>query len=90
MGWDVATDTQPVARKDYHCQASDWINNMMVRNDLTSDEREAYEKAEAEGWKILKGTKYIKTDGFWDGEPSVFRARPDMDAICKKYELYQE
>ena len=90
MGWDVATNTEPVARKEYRCQASEWVNNMMARDELTEDELEVYEKAEAEGWKILKGTKYLKTDGFWDGEPSTFRARPDMDAICQKYHLYHD
>jgi hypothetical protein len=79
-----------VARKDYHCQASDWINNMMGGEDFTPEELVIYKKAKAEKFKILKGTKYLKVDGFWEGEPSVFRARPDMDAICQKYELYRE
>ena len=88
MNWTVATSTEPKARKEYECQASEWVNNVMCRDDLTDDERIAYDKAKADGFKITKGMKYRKTDGFWDGDPSTFRARPEMDDICIKYNIY--
>ncbi len=88
MEWDVATNTEPVARKEYICQASEWINNRCCRDDLTPDEQILYDKASSDGFKITKGMKYRKTDGFYDGEPSVFRARPEMDDICLKYDMY--
>jgi len=90
MSWNPCTNSEPIARKQYNCQASDWVNNTLCLDDLTEDERKAYKTAEAEGWKILKGTRYLKASGFYDGEPSVFRARPDMDAICQKYQLYSD
>ena len=90
MGWDVATNTEPVARKEYRCDASEWINNMMDLDDFTSEELGLFDTARTEGFKILKGSKYLKTTGFWDGEPSVFRARPEMDVICRKYNLYSD
>ena len=51
---------------------------------------DAISKAVAEGCKILKGQRYIKVSGKREGEFAVFRARPEIDAICKKYELYRE
>ena len=88
MTWNVATDTEPVARKSYRCDACDCFHSIAEKSDLTPEEEAVYEKAAADGFKIPKGTKYFKTSSFWDGEPSVFRARPDMDAICQKYDLY--
>jgi len=88
--WDVATYSEPVARKEYRCQACEWIDNMMSRDDLTPEERVLYDIARADGFHILKGEKYRKTDGIWEGSSSVFRARPDMDDICNKYDLYAE
>ena len=90
MSWDEATNTEPTARKEYRCQASEWVNNMMGRDDFTPDELIIFDKAKAEKFKILKGTKYRKVSGIWEGESSVFRARPDMDDICLKYDLYDD
>jgi len=88
MSWDVATNTEPVARKNYMCDACDCFHRMADKGDLTPEEEVAYEAAAADGFKIPRGMKYLKTHGFYDGEPSVFRARPDMDAICIKYDIY--
>jgi len=88
MTWDIATNTEPVARKEYHCQASDWITNYMCDDDFTPEELIIFKKAQAEKFKILKGTQYRKVSGIWEGESSVFRARPDMDDICQKYDIY--
>jgi len=90
MTWDCYTNTEPVARKEYRCDAADCIHRVICFEDLEGDEIPVYQKAKAEGFKILKGTKYLKTSGFWEGEPSVFRARPDLDEICLKYSLYDE
>ena len=72
----------------YWCGACEWINNTCCRDDLTDEEKVLYDQAKSDGFKILKGMKYAKTHGFYDGEPSVFRARPEMDAICHKYDIY--
>lgn len=92
MTWEVSTLTTPVARKDYHCQASDWIDNTLGWNEEEYEEadRPAIRKALAEGKKILKGTQYVKVTGKWEGEFDTFRARKDLNDICHKYELYPE
>ncbi len=91
MGWEMETTSQPVARKDYPCQAAHWIDNAgYTEGDYEPEDWAVIEKAEAEGWKILKGTQYTKTEGKWEGEFDVYRARLDLDAICNKYEIYQD
>lgn len=87
--WEVETVTNPVARKDYHCQASDWIVNAgLDERDYEAEDWAVIEKAKAEGFQIKKGTKYLKVSGKFDGEFQVFRAREELEAICQKYELY--
>lgn len=91
MGWELESVTQPVARKDYHCQASDWVERAGLEEaDYSAEDWATIEKARAENWAIKKGTQYTKTEGKWEGEFSVFRARLDLDAICQKYGIYQE
>ena len=81
----------PVARKDYYCNASDWIcNSFLCDEDYDPEDLVTIEKAREENWKILKGTKYVKVIGKWNGEFQTFRGRPELDAICHKYDLYQE
>lgn len=87
--WEFCEEIKPIAKKDYCCDASDYISEM-DDCDFCSDDIEVIEKARVEGNKILKGTKYIKISGKWDGEFAVFRARPDLDEICRKNNLYRE
>ena len=89
MCWDFAVHTEQLARKDYRCQASDWINSGYCELDFDPEDWQAIMKAKGEGWKILKGTNYLKVKGKWEGEFCVFRARPELDAICHKYDLYE-
>lgn len=90
--WEIEASGYPVARKDYDCQAVDWIDNTIGFNkeEFTPEEWEKIELARNKGFKILKGEKYLKVSGKYDGEFSVFRAIPDLDEICKKYDLYHE
>jgi hypothetical protein len=91
MSWDVSTETNPKARKEYHCMASDWFENAgLCDEDFDLADRPIIAKARAENWKILPGTRYIKIKGIWEREASTFRARKDMDKICRKYELYDD
>lgn len=90
MGWELETTTRPVARKDYHCQASDWIENSgLERADYSEEDWSTIEKARSESWVIKKGTQYLKTEGKWEGEFAVFRARFDLDEICQNHDIYQ-
>ncbi len=91
MGWELATESQPVARKVYHCEASDWIDNCgFDESDYSPEDWAAIEKARAENWEIRTGTKHLKIQGKWEGEFSTFRARLELDAICHKYQIYQD
>lgn len=91
MPWEFYETTTQVARKNYSCDASEIIiNTGYVKEDFTPDEWELFCKAHAEDFKILKGSEYIKTKGKYDGDFSVFRARPEIDAICVKYDFYLE
>jgi len=89
--WDLAETTTPVARKEYPCGAWDWICNAGLDElDYKPEDWRVIQDAKKEGCKILKGSKYTKTSGKYDGEFSVFRARIDLDKICQDYGLYPE
>ena len=89
MIWDFAETTTQKARRDYHCDASDWISNISGI-DYNEEDWDIFLKAKNEDFKILKGTMYTKTKGKWEGEFSIFRARVDLNDICLKYDLYTE
>jgi len=90
MTWDIFTDTDPVAKKDYHCDACRyWLSNM-GENEFDGDDLLLYQAAKTDGIKIKKGTKYVKREGKWDGEWCTFRARVDMNNLCIKLDLYND
>ena len=89
--WEIETVTYPKARKEYHCQASDCINQCgLCERDFEPKDWLTIKAAEKENYKILKGTKYVKISGKWEGEFSVFRARLDLNDICNKEQLYPD
>ena len=89
MHWNFETESHPVATKEYHCQASDWIIAAGENEgDYDPEDWEIIQKARAEGWKILPGTRYLKISGLFDCDWTTFRAREDLDEICHKYDLY--
>lgn len=91
MHWGFCNQSESAARRDYCCDAWHWIANAgFSEEDYEPEDWQVIENARKEGFKILKGTQYIKVKGIWDGEWSVFRARKDLDAICRKYRLYCE
>ncbi len=89
MGWEMVTTSEPVARKAYHCEASEWIDNSgWGEGDYSPEDWALIEKARAENFEIKPGTQYVKVQGKWEGDFTVFRARKDLDHICHEYELY--
>lgn len=80
-----------LARKEYECMASDWIIECGLKNlpPLTFAEWRQIIRARDDNWRIPKGSNYlvqvIKGDDIF-----TFRARPEMHAICVKYELYPD
>ena len=90
MSWECRIDTQPIARKNYHCDAYQRIMDCMSDEDFTPDELLCIQGARADRGKILKGTKYDKITGKFDGDFQVWRARLDMLSIYLKYKLYED
>jgi hypothetical protein len=88
-GWDFCTTTTPIASKDYDCDAAVWLENCDTW-EFTEAEQDIIADANNQGNKILKGTRYKKTVGRFDGEFCVFRARLDLDAICLDNDVYDD
>ena len=57
-------------------------------DDLSDDELTLYEQAKNESFSIQPGQTYVKVEGIWDGEFTVFRARPEVHALCIKHNIY--
>lgn len=87
--WELEKTTYPIAKKNYHCEASDWVDNGCL-DDISKADMATIKKAKEEGFKILLGTKYLKTTGKWDGEFSIYRCRIDLHDICIKYGIYPD
>lgn len=90
MGWDCYEESTPIARKDYNCDASDFLCEMIGEVKFSFAELRLIVKAKRDKWRIKKGQKYLKVKGKWDGDFCTFRARPELDDICRKHELYYE
>ena len=85
-------ESSPIARKEYSCNACDFIFALddLFYIGLTFAEKRSIVKAKQKKYKILKGEKYerqFNTDGIhaW-----TFRAIPEMHKICIKHDLYKE
>ncbi len=87
MSWSLRTESKPRARKAYECDACEWLVNVGT-DDLSDDELTLYEQAKNESFSIQPGQTYVKVEGIWDGEFTVFRARPEVHALCIKHNIY--
>ncbi|WP_235582939.1 hypothetical protein, partial [Pseudomonas aeruginosa] len=84
-------DELRTARKHYQCDAYYWFDRAgFGRQDVDADDWLIVEAVRSDRGKILPGTKYIYQVSVDGGEFWIFRARPEMDAICRKYDLYPE
>lgn len=90
MDWQVFTDSEPISRKEYYCDAYRYFLSNMAERDFNGDDLLIYQAAKADKFKIKKGTKYFKRTGLFDGMWQTFRARIDMHNLCIKHELYEE
>ena len=89
MSWTVFTDSEPIARKDYKCNAYYFLSQLN-ESDFDSDDLLIYQAAKADKFMIKKGTKYVKRVGKFDGEWQTFRGRIDLNDLCIKYDLYSD
>lgn len=90
MSNHVIRVTKPVARKSYECDACIWLQEELSHQDFTISDLRQIVKARRDNWRILPGQQYIKQVQKFEGEVVVFRARPEIDAICHKYNLYPD
>jgi hypothetical protein len=85
----VLSESKPVAKKDYQCDACNWLIEVGVNDiGLTFAEYRQVVKAKRNGWKIRKGEHYYKQAQIFDGEFCVFKGIPAIVDICQKYKLF--
>ncbi len=85
----ILSERTPVARKDHHCGAYEVIMNSYSDSLFTYAELRQIAKVRRQSGKILKGQRYMGQVGIWEGDFNVFRAHPELDEICRKYDLYE-
>lgn len=92
----IISSSTPVARKNYGCDACNWIADPGFECDpsfmeiLTFTEKRSIAKAHLNGWRIMKGEKHLQaTIVSCDGDLVSWRAIPEIDAICREHALYE-
>lgn len=84
-------DATRIARKRYPCHAYYWFDRSCYGpDDVSPDDWLIVEAVRADRGRILPGMQYLYQVAVDGGEFVTFRARPEMDAICRKYNLYPE
>ena len=85
------SESTPVARKNYGCDACNWISEGMpdVLEGLSYSEIRAIVKARNNGWRIMKGQKHLQaTIVSCDGDLVSWRAIPAIHDICMEHDIY--
>lgn len=86
----VLSESEPVARKEHDCVASEFILACGVNGfGYSFSELRAIAKAKKNNFKIVKGQKYIKQNNKADGELYTFKAIPEMHQICLDHDHYE-
>jgi hypothetical protein len=84
------SDSKPVARKIHHCDASEFVREYINQGIFTIFEYRQIVKAKRNNWCILPGDSYIRQVFVRDGDFCCFKAIPEMDTLCWKYDLYED
>jgi hypothetical protein len=90
--WDFHTITEPIARKQYDDDNEpyfDHFDHVEHLDDFTFAEKRVVAEAKARKWKIIPGMKYVKCSGKLDGEWCTVRSTPELNAICRRLELWE-
>lgn len=87
----LLSETTPVARKNYSCDASVWVCNYGWNGmGLSFSELRSIARARHNKWRIIKGDKYVRQGNIQDGEFRTFKAIPEIHEICLKHNYYQD
>lgn len=84
----VLSESTPVAKKSHHCDALQYILEDYEDGTYTYAELRQIAKAKRQRGMILPGQRYLRIVQIYDGDFCVFRAIPEIDDICRKYDLY--
>lgn len=90
MSWDPEFYSEQIARKNYNCNACDWAREQVHEGIYSISDFRMIVLARRDNWEIKKGMRYIKVRGKWDGEWCTFRARPEINELCQRLDIYQE
>lgn len=82
----------PVARKDYRCDAVEYVREMLDQEIFTISDLREIVKARRQGWAIKAGQKYYKQGQVDETARQIliFRAIPAMNDLCLKYDLFPD
>ena len=86
-------ETRPIARKEHECMACVWLNEYGEKPGylgMTLSDARKWVKARKDKYKIKKGEKYINVTQVHDGKIYDFKAKIEIDKLCRKYDLYQD
>jgi len=92
---EVLSHAIRTARKEYQCNACEWLTNGDVMTepsffDITFADKRKLVIIRRERYKILKGTKYHDVNIKDGGQIYNVKSRIDANEICQKYELYSD
>lgn len=90
MSITVLRQSFPVARKEHECSACAWLLNEGFPERIPISEYRHIVRAKRNGYKIIKGQKYIQQINIQDGEFYIYKAIPEIHEICLKYGYYDD
>jgi len=82
------------ANKEYDCMACEFLyasgdlKEIVSESGMSFAEKRTILIAQSENWKVLKGSAYVRHQCSQEGLKYTFIARPEIHAICVKYDLY--
>lgn len=91
---ELIHESTQAARKAYRCNACEWIfdNGIVpdIWDELTYAEKRALVRAKRNRQRIMPGQQYRRMRLKCCGEAYTFRAIPEIDAICRRLEIYED
>lgn len=85
-------ETRPKARKVHRCQAFEILQDLYpldMPDWWTHNEWECLKEARRVYGKISPGETYVRQTCELYGDIYTFKAKPELHAICLKYDLYE-